>query len=152
MGLRYRKSIKVSPGVKLNLSKSGISTSVGKRGSTLNFSKRGTKATVGIPGSGLSYSKMVSKQQKASGRRSITKQEANEIRAELRGKYDLKNSEIKRMVKYSRRHPQRFRSMTDEEIIARFRGWRMPQIMKKILLILLLIALIIAFLSTFAKK
>lgn len=56
MPLRFRKSFKVAPGVKLNLSKSGISTSVGKRGATVNFSKRGTRATVGLPGTGLSYS------------------------------------------------------------------------------------------------
>ena len=50
MGFRFRKSVKVLPGVKLNISKSGISTSVGRRGATVNFSKRGTRATVGIPG------------------------------------------------------------------------------------------------------
>ena len=64
MGLRYRKQIKVAPGVKLNVSKSGVSTSVGKRGATMNFSGRGTKATVGIPGSGLSYSKQLTKKKK----------------------------------------------------------------------------------------
>lgn len=56
MGLRFKKSIKIFPGVRINLSKTGISTSVGVRGATINFSKRGTRATVGIPGSGLSYS------------------------------------------------------------------------------------------------
>ena len=56
MGLRFKKSIKIFPGVRINLSKSGVSTSIGGRGATINFSKRGTRATVGIPGSGLSYS------------------------------------------------------------------------------------------------
>ena len=52
MGFRFQRRIKIAPGVRLNLSKSGISTSVGGRGFTLN--SRGT-ATVGIPGIGLSY-------------------------------------------------------------------------------------------------
>ena len=60
MGFRFRRSIKILPGVRLNLSKSGISTSVGKPGATLNFSSRGTKATVGLPGTGLSYSEKLS--------------------------------------------------------------------------------------------
>ena len=43
------------PGLRLNLSKSGVSASVGRRGSWLTFGPRGTRATVGIPGTGLSY-------------------------------------------------------------------------------------------------
>ncbi len=57
MGFRYRKQIKVVPGVKLNVTKNGLSSiSVGKRGSSININKHGTKATVGIPNSGMSYS------------------------------------------------------------------------------------------------
>jgi hypothetical protein len=47
--------------VKVNVSKGGISLSVGKRGATLNFSKRGVRQTVGIPGSGLSHSSYIVK-------------------------------------------------------------------------------------------
>jgi hypothetical protein len=56
MGFRFRKSIKLLPGIRINLSKSGISTSVGVPGATVNFSDKGTRTTVGIPGTGLSYS------------------------------------------------------------------------------------------------
>lgn len=56
MGLRFRKSIRLAPGLRINISKSGFSTSVGGRGATINLSKKGARATVGIPGSGLSYS------------------------------------------------------------------------------------------------
>jgi hypothetical protein len=56
MSLRFRKTIKLLPGVRLNLSRSGISTSIGRRGATLNIGgKRGPRATVGLPGTGLSY-------------------------------------------------------------------------------------------------
>ena len=54
MGFRFRKSIKIIPGVRLNLSKSGISTSLGGKGATVNIGKR-SRATIGIPGTGISY-------------------------------------------------------------------------------------------------
>lgn len=57
MGIRFRKSIKVLPGVRLNLSRSGVSASIGKPGATVNVGgRRGPRATIGIPGSGLSVS------------------------------------------------------------------------------------------------
>ena len=58
MALRIRKSIKIAPGVKINLSKSGISTSLGVKGATVNLSKRGTRVTTGISGTGISSSKL----------------------------------------------------------------------------------------------
>lgn len=56
MGLRLRKSIKLAPGLKINLSKSGVSLTAGRRGASVNLSSRGTRATVGLPGTGISYS------------------------------------------------------------------------------------------------
>jgi hypothetical protein len=56
MGFRFRKIISVLPGVKVNLSKSGVSTSLGGKGATVNVGSSGKKTlTLGIPGSGLSY-------------------------------------------------------------------------------------------------
>ncbi|MBF7694148.1 DUF4236 domain-containing protein [Acinetobacter pollinis] len=57
MGLRFRKSIKFAPGVRLNIGKNGISSvSIGKNRAKVNVSKKGTRATVGLPGTGFSYS------------------------------------------------------------------------------------------------
>ncbi|MEZ8775903.1 DUF4236 domain-containing protein [Vibrio sp. 10N.261.49.A5] len=56
MGFKFRKRIKIAPGVHLNLSKSGVSTSIGKPGATVNIGNKGVKATLGVTGSGLSYS------------------------------------------------------------------------------------------------
>lgn len=56
MPFRFRKSFKIAPGFRINLSKSGISTSIGKRGASVNLSKRGTRVTTGIPGTGISFS------------------------------------------------------------------------------------------------
>ena len=58
MGWRFRNSVKLFPGVRLNFSKSGISTSVGGPGAKINFGKKGTQSTAGLPGSGISYSKL----------------------------------------------------------------------------------------------
>ena len=59
MGFRIRKVIELLPGIKLNISKSGLSGSIGTRGATVNVSKNGVKGTVGVPGSGFSYSRRV---------------------------------------------------------------------------------------------
>lgn len=61
MGFRFRKTIRLLPGVRLNISKGGFSTSVGQPGATINIGKRGVRGTVGLPGSGLSYSDMIVK-------------------------------------------------------------------------------------------
>lgn len=56
MGFRFRKSFKILPGVRLNVSKSGTSVTVGGRGVSTNLSKNGRRTTIGLPGSGLSHS------------------------------------------------------------------------------------------------
>ena len=56
MPFRYRSSIRLLPGLHVNLSKSGASLSVGGRDATVNLGKRGVRTTVGLPGSGISYS------------------------------------------------------------------------------------------------
>ena len=56
MGLRFRKSIKIAPGVKLNINKKSCSVTVGKRGAHYTINSKGKHtASVGIPGTGLSY-------------------------------------------------------------------------------------------------
>ena len=57
MAFRFQKRIKIAPGIRLNVSKSGVSTSLGGRGATVNINSKGVRTTVGIPGSGLSWSK-----------------------------------------------------------------------------------------------
>ncbi len=53
MGLRFRRSIKLAPGIRMNLSGSGVSWSLGPRGATIGIGKRGTYLSAGIPGTGL---------------------------------------------------------------------------------------------------
>jgi hypothetical protein len=57
MGLRFRKGVRLLPGVRLNITKHGInSLSIGGKGLTYNIGKKGTRGTIGKPGTGLSYS------------------------------------------------------------------------------------------------
>jgi hypothetical protein len=53
MAWNYRKRIKIAPGVHLNLSKGGVSTSIGPKGAKVTFGKNGTYLNKGIPGTGL---------------------------------------------------------------------------------------------------
>lgn len=57
MGLRFSRRIKILPGLRLNVGKSGVSTSFGTRGAWLTVGKRGTRVTVGLPGTGISYTR-----------------------------------------------------------------------------------------------
>lgn len=53
MGIFFRKSVKVAPGVRLNFGKRGTSVSIGPRDAKVNFSKRGTYLNTSIPGTGI---------------------------------------------------------------------------------------------------
>ena len=75
--MRFRRSIKLFPGVRLNMSNTGISWTVGRPGASVNFkSGRTSRTTVGLPGTGLSWS--------SGGRRSSNEQPRHEWRL-LRG-------------------------------------------------------------------
>ncbi|MGO4393412.1 DUF4236 domain-containing protein [Variovorax sp. M-6] len=54
MALRFRKSIKLAPGIRMNLSGSGTSWTLGPRGASIGVGKRGTFLNTGMPGTGLS--------------------------------------------------------------------------------------------------
>lgn len=57
MAMRFRRSKKIAPGVRLNINKSSASVSFGPKGLKHTISTTGkSTTTVGIPGSGLSYS------------------------------------------------------------------------------------------------
>lgn len=55
MAWSYRKRIKIVPGVHLNFSKRGISTSIGVKGASLNFSSSGTRLNTSVLGFSNSY-------------------------------------------------------------------------------------------------
>lgn len=67
MGLYWRRSTKILPGVRINWSKSGPSISMGPRGAKVNIGKRGTYVSGSIPGTGLYYRQKVGGGPKSSG-------------------------------------------------------------------------------------
>ncbi|OCA90583.1 hypothetical protein A8F94_01490 [Bacillus sp. FJAT-27225] len=57
MALRFRKSFKIAPGVRMTVGKKGVGVSVGGKGLRYSVHSSGRRTTtVGIPGSGVSYS------------------------------------------------------------------------------------------------
>lgn len=60
MGWRFRKSIKIGPGTRLNLGSKSWGISAGRRGARISSNTRtGSRVTVGIPGTGLSYQQKI---------------------------------------------------------------------------------------------
>ncbi|WP_028636924.1 DUF4236 domain-containing protein [Nocardioides sp. URHA0032] len=78
MGFRYSKSIKVLPGVRMNVSKSGIGYSAGVRGARITRSATGrTYRTLSLPGTGLSHVQMIGGGRSQSGSNSRTRTTAS---------------------------------------------------------------------------
>ena len=54
MGLRFRRSMKILPGIRLNIGKSSVGISAGIPGARVSLNSRGrVTGSAGIPGSGL---------------------------------------------------------------------------------------------------
>jgi hypothetical protein len=63
---RFRKVVSLGKFLKINISKTGVSASVGRPGATLNIKKDRVDGTLGLPGTGLSYKENLSKRECAS--------------------------------------------------------------------------------------
>ena len=72
MAIRFRKSFKLAPGVRMNLSGSGLSATFGPRGASVSVGKRGVHGNVGLPGTGLSMRQKLSARSLAQGRQHPT--------------------------------------------------------------------------------
>ena len=105
MGFRFRKGLSLLPGVRLNFSKSGASLSLGGRGMSVNLSPSGVRTTVGVPGSGMSYRSPTYKWSKLAG--GATKATSARVAPKPAG---VKWERLKPVLPDPRRYPQ-----TDEE-------------------------------------
>ena len=65
MAFRFQKRIKLLPGVTVNLSRSGVSTSLGATGARVTFGHGQRRTTVGLPGSGISHTSLETPAQRA---------------------------------------------------------------------------------------
>jgi Fe2+ transport system protein B len=86
MPVRIRKSFNLFPGVKVNMSKGGMSITVGRKGFHLNFSKRGVRQTVGLPGSGISESSYIFKNKEDEEKKEAEKEERSSEEVEEKPK------------------------------------------------------------------
>ena len=55
MPFRFRRSVKILPGIRINLGKRGASLSVGGRGAHVTFGHGKVRETIGLPGTGISF-------------------------------------------------------------------------------------------------
>lgn len=80
MGFRFRKSIKIAKGVRLNVGKKSVGLSVGGKGARVSVNSKGRKsATVGIPGTGLSYTANLNSKKEKKTRSSRSKANATSV-------------------------------------------------------------------------
>lgn len=60
MGLLFRKRLRLSQWLSLNLSKSGLGLSVGPPGAKLSVNQKRARVQLGLPGTGIGYRKDMS--------------------------------------------------------------------------------------------
>lgn len=91
MAWNYRKRIKIFPGIHLNFSKGGVSTSIGPKGAKVSFGKKGTSLNTSIPGTGLYSRKKISNKKKNHYDDSSSTR-INETHPNKEGFFKIKNS------------------------------------------------------------
>ncbi|MEY2484191.1 MAG: hypothetical protein QOK24_2719 [Verrucomicrobiota bacterium] len=62
---RFRRSVKILPGVRWNINKGGSSFTFGGRGYHYTVGNKGSRTTVGLPGTGISYTQIHSSSAKS---------------------------------------------------------------------------------------
>lgn len=97
MGLRFRKSITLCKGVKLNFGKTGMSVSIGGKGYHKTINTKGQVTTsVGIPGTGIYYTDTKrlgnNKQASTNTHRNTVNQYYNQSTYESQQGYDINDS------------------------------------------------------------
>ncbi|MBE0509066.1 MAG: DUF4236 domain-containing protein [Marinospirillum sp.] len=92
MAFRFRNTIRIAPGIRLNLGKTGISLSAGVRGATVTAGKRGVHGNVGLPGTGLSYRTRLDKS--PAHRRRVEQQEKRQYRQDRQQQLQQNNPDL----------------------------------------------------------
>lgn len=60
MGFRFRKSLKILPGVRVNAGFGGLGLNLGARGASISLNKQGLYGNTSIPGTGISFREKIS--------------------------------------------------------------------------------------------
>ncbi|MFS1162286.1 DUF4236 domain-containing protein [Aeromonas salmonicida] len=99
MGFRFRQTINILPGVRINLGMKGASLSVGPRGASVTMGSRGTYANFGLPGTGLSYRTRLDQAASSSSAQARARAESKEqLRNELLGEIERLEQEINKLL------------------------------------------------------
>lgn len=114
IGLRFRKSIKILLGVRLNINKNSMSLTAGFKGYHVTYnSKTGLSQTASIPGTGLSYTQRSSQaKRRLSSTKTVVHQEIDPIER-LQKKYDL---QFEKQMKKEANQYNRARARENEKI------------------------------------
>lgn len=82
MGFRFRRSVKIAPGIRLNFGKKSTGISFGGKGGRISFnSKSGTRFSASIPGTGISYSSKIGGKRKKKNSCKTGKRSARKFRS-----------------------------------------------------------------------
>ena len=68
MGLRFHRTLRLAPGLRIRLDNHGPTLSIGPRGANLNFSRRGIHGHAGLPGSGVYHRQPLWERKSRAGR------------------------------------------------------------------------------------
>ncbi|MBQ2656986.1 MAG: DUF4236 domain-containing protein [Erysipelotrichaceae bacterium] len=107
MGIRFSKSIKLGNYLRLNISRYGVSTTIGKKGASVSVGTRGTylnlsPALVGINGTGISYRKKIAgglkKSKKTAKKKSSATKKTYKPAEEIRPVETKENTDIKEIL------------------------------------------------------
>lgn len=107
MGIRFSKSIKLGNYLRLNISRYGVSTTIGKKGASVSVGTRGTylnlsPALVGINGTGISYRKKIAgglkKSKKTAKKKSSATKKTYKPAEEIRPVETKENTGIKEIL------------------------------------------------------
>lgn len=71
MPLFFRKSIKILPGVKLNINKKSTSVTFGHRGARVTTGSKGTHVSIGIPGTGIYFREKIGSKKRKSNTKEL---------------------------------------------------------------------------------
>ena len=83
MSWNFRRRKKIAPGVYINMSKKGISTTVGPKGASMTFGPNGTYLNTSIPGTGMYNRRKIGENTINS---SISKQNINKLENNISSK------------------------------------------------------------------
>lgn len=121
MGFRYRKSINIIPGLRVNFSNGSPSFSIGPKGASVSVGKRGTYANLGLPGTDLSYHTRLDKAAHAPSR-SIDVDTLAQCREQLERKALSLQEAINSITNIHELTPDPSQGMTISELVAAY--WR----------------------------